>query len=165
MKRCFALLGISALSIAALAPAAVADPSHAKNATQLELVCGGAPYQVSVNGNGKFTPAHILDGTGVAVPYSVDITTTFTPPGGPTQTQRQTASKGGPHKGAVDCTIPFQSFSGPQGTFTIEGTATRTSSPDSPPARLLAGREVQGVLEAVPYPRSPAALRASASRE
>jgi hypothetical protein len=78
---------------------------------------------VVVNGNGRFTPAHILNGTGVAVPYSLDITTTFTPPGGPTQTQTQTASKGGPHKGAVDCTIPFQSFSGPQGTFTIEGTA------------------------------------------
>src|SRR5436190_17675226 len=101
MKRGFALLGICALSIAALAPSAVADPTNAKNATQLELDCNGTAYQVVVNGNGKFTPAHILNGTGVAVPYSLDITTTFTPPGGPTQTQTQTqtASKGGPHKG------------------------------------------------------------------
>jgi len=131
MKRCFALLGISALALAAVVPVAIADPSHAKNSTQLELVCGGTAYQVAVNGNGRFTPAHILNGTGVAVPYSVDITTTFTPPGGPTQTEMQTASKGGPHKGAVDCTIPFQSFSGPQGTFTIEGTATGFVTPRS----------------------------------
>ena len=131
MKRGFALLGICALSIAALAPSAVADPSNAKNATQLELDCNGTAYQVVVHGNGKFTPAHILNGTGVAVPYSSDITTTFTPPGGPTQTQTQTASKGGPHKGAVDCTIPFQSFSGPQGTFTIQGTATGFVTPRS----------------------------------
>jgi hypothetical protein len=131
MKRCLALLGISALALAAVVPAALADPSRAKNATQLELVCGGTAYQVAVNGNGRFTPAHILNGTGVAVPYSVDITTTFTPPGGPTQTETQTASKGGPHKGAVDCTIPFQSFSGPQGTFTIEGTATGFITPRS----------------------------------
>ena len=131
MKRCFALLGICALSIAALAPSAAADPTGAKNATQLELDCNGTAYQVVVNGNGKFTPAHILNGTGVAVPYSLDITITFTPPGGPTQTQAQTASKGGPHKGAVDCTIPFQSFSGPQGTFTIQGTATAFVTPRS----------------------------------
>ena len=131
MKRGFALLGICALSIAGLAPSAAADPTHAKNALQLGLVCNGTPYQVAVNGNGKFTPAHIIDSTGVVVPYSLDLTFTFTPPGGPTQTQTQTASKGGPHKGAVDCTIPFQSFSGPQGTFTIEGTATGFLTPRS----------------------------------
>ena len=34
-----------------------------------------------------------------------------------------------PHKGAVDCTIPFQSFSGPQGTFTLQGTATGFLTP------------------------------------
>jgi hypothetical protein len=131
MKRGVILLGICALSVAALAPSAVADPSQAKNSLQLELVCNGTPYQVAVNGNGKFTPAHILDSTGVVVPYSLDLTFTFTPPGGPTQTQTQTASKGGPHKGAVDCTIPFQSFSGPQGTFTIQGTATGFLTPRS----------------------------------
>jgi len=131
MKRGFALLGICALSVAALAPAAAADPTNAKNATQLELDCNGTPYQVVVNGNGKFTPAHILDSTGVIVPYSLDLTLTFTPPGGPTQTQTQTAAKGGPHKDAVDCTIPFQSFNGPQGTFTIQGTATAFLTPRS----------------------------------
>ena len=48
-----------------------------------------------------------------------------------TQTQTQTAAKGGPHKDAVDCTIPFQSFNGPQGTFTIQGTATAFVTPRS----------------------------------
>ena len=131
MKRGFVLLGICALLIAALAPSAAADPTHAKGATQLELVCNGTPYQVVVNGNGNFTPAHIIGSTGVVVPYSLDITFTFTPPGGPTETETQTASKGGPHQGAVDCTIPFQSFSGPQGTFTIQGTATGFLTPRS----------------------------------
>jgi hypothetical protein len=131
MKRGFALLGICALSIAVLAPSATADPTHPKNATQLQLVCNGTPYQVALNGNGKFTPAHIIGSTGVVVPYSLDITFTFTPPGGPTQTQTQTAAKGGPHKGAINCTIPFQSFSGPQGTFTVQGTATGFLTPRS----------------------------------
>ena len=131
MKRGLALLGICALSLAALAPSAVADPIQAKSATQLQVVCNGTPYQVVVNGNGKFTPAHLIGSTGVVVPYSLDITFTFTPPGGPTETQTQTASKGGPHKGAADCTIPFQSFSGPQGTFTIQGTATGFLTPRS----------------------------------
>ena len=49
----------------------------------------------------------------------------------PTQTQTQTSAKGGPHKGAVNCTIPFQSFTGPQGTFTIQGTATGFLTPRS----------------------------------
>jgi hypothetical protein len=129
--RGFALVAICGLSAALLAPSAVADPTHAKGATQLELVCNGTPYQVAVNGNGKFTPAHIIDGTGVVVPYSLDITFTFTPPGGPTQTQTQTVAKGGPQTDAVNCTIPFQSFSGPQGTFTIQGTATGFLTPRS----------------------------------
>jgi hypothetical protein len=124
VKRSFVLLGICALSIAALAPSAAADPTHAKSATQLELVCNGTPYQVVVNGNGNFTSAHIIGSTGVVVPYSLDLTFTFTPLGGPTETETQTLAKGGPHKGAINCTIPFQSFSSPEGTFTIQGTAT-----------------------------------------
>ena len=132
MKRGFVLLGICALSIAALAPSAAADPIKARSAVKLELVCNGTPYQVAVNGNGNFTPAHITGSTGVVVPYSLDLTFTFTPPGGgPTETQTQSVSKGGPHKGAVDCTIPFQSFSGPEGAFSIQGTATGFLTPRS----------------------------------
>lgn len=131
MKRGFALLGVCALAIVALAPSAAADPTSAKNATQLELDCNGTPYQVVVNGNGGFTPAHIIASTGTVVPYSLDLTFTFTPPGGPTQTDTQTVAKGGPHKGAVNCTIPFQSFSGPEGSFSIQGTATAFVTPRS----------------------------------
>ena len=129
MKRGFAVLGICMLSIAVLAPSAAADPTQAKSATELQLVCNGTPYQVVVNGNGEFTPAHVIGSTAVVVPYSLDITFTSTPPGGPTQTETDTSSKGGPHRGAVNCTIPFQGFSGPQGTFTIQGTATGFLTP------------------------------------
>jgi hypothetical protein len=131
MKRCFAVLAICALPIAMFVPSAGADPTHAKNSLTLNAVCNGTPYQVVTNGNGEFTPAHVIGSTQTFVPYAFDLTFTFTPPGGPTQTNPDTSAKGGPHKGAMTCTIPFQSFSGPQGTFTIAGSVTGFLTPRS----------------------------------
>jgi hypothetical protein len=130
MKRfCLTLLGMCVFAAAALAPTAVADPTHGKNALQLQIVCGGKTYQVVVNGNGRFTPAHIVGSTSVLVPHSLDLTTTFTPTGGSTMTQHQTLTKAGPVKHLLSCTIPFQSFASPGGTFTIAGTATAVITP------------------------------------
>ena len=130
MKRqLLALLAACAFAASALASSAAADPIHAKNALRLQASCNGKPYQVVVNGNGVFGAAHIVGSTAVFVPYSFNLTTTFTPNGQATQTNVNTASKGGPHKGAVSCTIPFQSFPSPGGTFTIQGTVTGFFTP------------------------------------
>ena len=131
MKRSFALFAICALSTAALASSAAADPIHAKNSLQLEALCGATTYHVVLNGNGEFNPAHIIGSTAMFVPYSFDLTNTFTPTGGPTFTSTDTSAKGGPHKGAISCTIPFQSFNAPGGTFTIEGTVIGFLTPRS----------------------------------
>ena len=129
MKRVFAGLAIGALSIAALAPSAGAAPTNAKNAFFVDAVCNGTTYHVVSNGNGEFTPAHVIGSTRVFVPYSFNITFTFTPTGGSPQSETDTSAKKGPHKGAINCTIPFQSFSAPDGTFSIEGSVTGFLTP------------------------------------
>jgi hypothetical protein len=106
-------------------------PYPRQNSMRVNAVCNGTPYQVVTNGNGEFTPAHVIGSTQTFVPYAFDLTFTFTPPGGPTQTNMDTSAKGGPHKGAMTCTIPFQSFSGPQGTSTIKGSVTGFLTPRS----------------------------------
>jgi hypothetical protein len=130
MKRhLLAVLASCAFVAAALAPTAGADPSHAKNSLQLTAVCGTTTYHVVVNGNGEFTPAHVIGSTKVFVPTSFNITSTFTPTGGATMTDHDTSAKSGPAKNVITCTIPFQSFSSPGGTFTLQGTVTGFLTP------------------------------------
>lgn len=65
----FALGVVVALSMTALAAGpANADPLNAKNASPITLNCGGGDIDAVTNGNGGFTPAHDVDGTGVFVP-------------------------------------------------------------------------------------------------
>ena len=80
-----------------------------------------------VNGAGRFTPAHVVGSTTVFIPEVFDLT--FTPPGGPTQTEPFTAAKGNP-KGDVTCDINI-SESTPEGTFTAVGTVTGFFTPRS----------------------------------
>jgi hypothetical protein len=44
-------------------------------------------------------------------------------------TETDTASKAAPLQNTITCTIPFQSFPSPEGTFTIEGTVTGFLTP------------------------------------
>jgi hypothetical protein len=131
MKRrllVFAVCG--ALTAVAIAPTAGADPTQAKNSMQIEAVCpGAAPYTVVVNGNGEFTPAHLLGSTAVFIPTAFDTTFTFTPVGGSTEMDHDTSAKAAPITNTITCTIPFQSFPSPFGTFTIEGTVTGFLTP------------------------------------
>jgi hypothetical protein len=123
MKRRF-LMVIACLALAgAIVPAATADPIHAKNATQISATCSGHPVTVVVNGNGEFTPAHVIGSTSVFIPTRFDLTFTFTPTGGSPESMTDTSAKAGPAKSTVMCTIPVQTlFSGPQGSATIAGT-------------------------------------------
>jgi hypothetical protein len=130
MKRRF-LMAVACLAFAGvMVPAATADPSHAKNATQIHASCGGQPVAVVVNGNGEFTPAHVVGSTSVFIPTSFNLTFTFTPTGGVPMPETDTSAKAAPIKTTVTCTIPLQTlFSGPEGTGTIQGTVTGFFTP------------------------------------
>jgi len=54
-----------ALAAAVTVPVAAADPANAKNSTQISAICNGHPLMVVVNGNGEFTPAHVVGSTSV----------------------------------------------------------------------------------------------------
>jgi len=119
-----------AFAAAAAAPMAAADPTNAKNATQITAMCGGSPITVVVNGNGEFTPAHDLHSTSVFIPTAFDITFTFTPTGGSPMSETDMSAKAAPIAATTTCTIPLQTiFSGPEGIATIEGTVTGFFTP------------------------------------
>jgi hypothetical protein len=130
MKRRF-LLAIACLVFAGvIVPVATADPTNAKNATQISATCSGQPITVVVNGNGEFTPAHVIGSTSMFIPTAFNTTFTFTPTGGQPMSETDTSAKAAPIKNTVTCTIPLQTlFSGPEGTATIQGTVTGFFTP------------------------------------
>jgi hypothetical protein len=131
MNRRFVVV-VACLTFAAavIVPAAAADPINAKSSTQISASCSGQPVMVVVNGNGEFTPAHVIGSTSVFIPTAFDLTFTFTPTGGSPESMPDTSAKAGPFTNTVTCTIPLQTlFSGPQGSATIEGTVTGFFTP------------------------------------
>jgi hypothetical protein len=128
-KRC-AALGVAVLGLAVFAPAASADPLNAKNSLAFPATCDGQTVQVVVNGNGRFTPAHVVGTTAVFVPQALDVTFEFTPPGGPTETETEMVSKPHIHGDLVTCSFDVtESF--PFGTLHLFGTATGFFTPAS----------------------------------
>ena len=128
-RRLLVLVASGAIAVMAIAATAGADPTNAKNAQQLQAVCGTQTLTVVVNGNGEFTPAHVIGSTSIFIPTAFDVTFTFTPTGGSTETETDTSAKAAPIKDTITCTIPFQSFQSPFGTFTIAGTVTGFFTP------------------------------------
>jgi hypothetical protein len=129
LRRICVTLTLGALMMAALIQGAAADPSNAKNSLTFTATCNGQAVEFVVNGAGRFTPAHVVGSTTVFIPEVFDLTFTFTPPGGPTETEPFTAAKGNP-KGDVTCDINI-SESTPEGTFTAVGTVTGFFTPRS----------------------------------
>ena len=128
MLKRYAALGAVVLALAVFVPAASADPLNAKNSLAFPATCGGQTVQVVVNGNGRFTPAHVVGSTAVFVPQAFDITFEFTPTGGTTETD--TSSKPNVHGDLVTCSFDVtQSF--PEGTLHLFGTATGFFTPAS----------------------------------
>ena len=130
LKRC-AVLGAAVLALAVFVPAASADPVRAKNSETIPATCdNGQSVTVVVNGNGEFTPAHVLGSTAVFIPQAFDLTFEFTPTGGTTETETDTASKPNVHGDLVTCSFDVtQSF--PFGTLHLFGTATGFFTPAS----------------------------------
>jgi hypothetical protein len=130
MLKRYAVLGAAVLTLAVCVPGASADPLNAKNSLVIPANCGGQAVQVVVNGNGEFTPAHVLGSTAVFVPQAFDTTFEFTPTGGTTQTETDTSAKPNVHGDLVTCSFDVtQTF--PEGTFHLFGTATGFFTPAS----------------------------------
>ncbi len=124
-------IGIAAgiLASFALVGTALGAPSNAKNSETFDLVCdNGETYEIVVNGNGEWTPGHILAG-GVAIPTAFDITGTYTDPDGnefpveESYAKGQGKGKAGQRHEAVSCTFEFF-FEDPDTGETFEAIGT-----------------------------------------
>jgi hypothetical protein len=135
MKRHLLMLAAVAALSSVFALPTMADPGKAKNASHIQATCGTQTVNVVVNGNGKWSPAHVVGSTKVFIPTAFNLTFTFTPThGGSAQVDTENIQKSSPtHRGTVTCTIPQQTlFSGPQGSMTIQGTVTGFFTPAKP---------------------------------
>jgi len=134
MVKRVVMLALFAVAVAVFAQTASADPTNAKNSQTITAFCGAQRVVVSVNGNGEFTPAHVIASTSVFVPTAFDLTFSFTPPGGTTQSDTDTSAKQNQGKATVTCAIPgaLNTFTGPDGAvFSISGTVTGFFTPAS----------------------------------
>ena len=129
MIKRYTALAVAVLALTVFTPAASADPL--KTGLAFPVTCDdGQTLQVVLNGNGAFTPAHVVGATATFVPQTFDITFEFTPTGGTTETDRNTASKRNVHGDLVTCSFDVtQSF--PGGVSRFFGTATGFFTPAS----------------------------------
>jgi hypothetical protein len=133
MLRRVTLVALFAIVLAVFAQAASADPVNAKKSSPFIANCGGPNLMVVVNGNGEFTPAHVIGSTAVFIPTAFDLTFSFTPIGGATESETDTSAKTHQPSNAVTCDLPaaLNTFTSPEGTFTISGTVTGFFTPAS----------------------------------
>ena len=131
LRRLCVALTLGILMLAALAQGAAADPINAKNNLTFPATCDdGQTIQVVVNGNGAWSPAHVVGSTAVFIPQAFDLTFAFTPTGGPTQTETDIRSKPNLHGDLVTCSFDVtQTF--PDGVFRLFGTAIGVFTPAS----------------------------------
>jgi hypothetical protein len=134
MLRRATVIALFAVVLGVFAQTASADPSNAKNAEFFTAVCGSTQLQVVVNGNGVFTPAHVIGSTSVFIPTAFDLTFSFTPSGGGApQVDTETSAKANQPKNAVTCQLPgaLNTVISPEGTFTLDGTVTGFFTPNN----------------------------------
>ena len=131
MIKRFAPLAVAVLALTVFAPAVSADPLKAKNSLAFPATCDdGQTVQVVVNGEGEFTPAHVVGATATFVPQAFDLTFEFTPTGGMTENESNAFAKRNVHGDLVTCSFDVtESF--PEGTARFYGTATGFFTPAS----------------------------------
>jgi hypothetical protein len=130
LRRLCVALTLGIVMLAVLAQGAAADPSGAKNSLTFPATCDGQTVQFVVNGNGDFTPGHVVGSTAVFVLQSFNFTFEFTPTGGETMSETNTGSKGNVHGDLVTCSFDVtQTF--PEGAFHLFGSATGFFTPAS----------------------------------
>lgn len=132
------LVGLAlVVGAAVLASPASADPTGSKNSFLINGTCGDRTIQVvvnSANGQGQgaqnnnanqaeFAPAHVVGTNEVFHPTVFDVTFTFTPVHGPSQSFTNTDSR--PNQtGNVTCQISGTKTDAQGNTFSIAGTVT-----------------------------------------
>ena len=134
MLRRVTVIALFAVVLGVFAQSASADPVNAKNAGFFTAVCGSAQLQVVVNGNGRFTPAHVIGSTSLFVPTAFNLTFSFTPSGGGApEVDTETSAKARQPANAVTCQLPaaLNTVTFPDGTFTVSGTVTGFFTPNS----------------------------------
>src|SRR5437899_9653932 len=116
-------LVVLALGSVLMAGPAGADPSGAPNSLTGTADCGSAGTFTfvanSANGHGSgldnngnqapWTPAHLNPGNGVFHPTAFNLSFSFTPTGGTTQTDTEVATRSGGRAGNLTCTISASS--------------------------------------------------------
>ena len=133
LRRLCVALTLGILMLAALAQGAAADPINSKNSFSFTSTCGGQQVDIVAMGPGRgevFAAAHLVGSTSVFVLQALDVTSQFTLPGGPTETETLTASKHNLHGDLVTCTFDVSETS-PEGTFWLFGSATSFFTPAS----------------------------------
>jgi hypothetical protein len=127
----FTLIALLASVFVVSVQAASADPVNAKKGEFVTLDCGGTQVVVALNGNGAFTPGHVVGSTAVLIPTAFDIAFSFTPTGAPTQSGTDTSAKAHQPSNAITCDIPVElnTETTPDGTFTLSGTVTGFFTP------------------------------------
>jgi hypothetical protein len=130
LKRFCTALAFGIFAMGAFAPGAAADPINAKNSFVFPVTCGGQSLEFVVNGNGDFTPGHVVGSTAVFVLEAFDVTFQFTPTGGPTETETASRSKHNLHGDLVTCSFDVTETA-PEGTFRLFGTAMGFFTPAS----------------------------------
>ena len=133
MLRRVTVIALFAIVLGVFAQTASADPVNAKNAGFFTAVCGSTQLEVVVNGNGVFSPAHVIGSTSVFVPTAFNLTFTFTPSGGGApEVDTETSAKARQPADAVTCQLPaaLNTVTFPDGIFTLEGTVTGFFTPN-----------------------------------
>jgi hypothetical protein len=130
MRRLLLVLCASALACAALTATAGAAPVKSPQAFVLPATCDGQEVEFAVVGEGTFSPGHVVGSTSVFLPYSFDLTFTFTPEGGgDPEVETEQETKPAPGTDLVTCDINFSESVPGEGTFTIVGTVTGFFTP------------------------------------
>jgi hypothetical protein len=114
-------LAATALTLVTAGPAA-ADPVNHGEIFTLQCNNGVGTLQVAANGNGDWTPGHVIGTTQILLPYEFHITGTFTPTGGTAQTFTDDLAKRTPNHGLLTTCTFSDSGTDPSGTFSFTGT-------------------------------------------
>jgi hypothetical protein len=131
LRRLCVALTFGILMLAALAQGATADPINVKNSFTFPATCGGQTVQLVVNGNGEFTPAHVVGSTAVFIPEAFNVTFEFTLPGEPTQSETDTSAKPNVHGDLVTCSFDVTQTFPEGGTVHLFGSVTGFFTPAS----------------------------------
>lgn len=112
-------------ALGASAQSASANQLNAPDSLLVTAVCSGHTYQFVVNGNGTFTPGHVVGSSQEFVPTAFELNFTLTDPSGSTSTSSAGAVKPHAPNGhpIVTCGIPaaLNTTASPEGTFVVDG--------------------------------------------